>query len=193
MQRVWEASKQIDAPFFRYVFYGGTYGRQYNRTSYTIATSVAFGLKGYLPHYQGGTINKTTGELDLYGKIFEKINGAYTKVGPELIKIGMPRQVYSTPIGTLWKKGDVPNDNKDPAAFGLVAIPKDYWVQVKQGETVFGVFEDDNRQAKVTFANAKKISLFDREKGVWKTLVPTDGVVSFTLPGGMGELLRVER
>jgi hypothetical protein len=208
LMRAWAASKRIKAPYFRYVFYGGQYGQKHNRTSYTIATSVAFGLKGYLPHYLGGTIDKTTGELDSYGHLFKEINGAFTRVGPELIKIGIPKEVYSTPITMYWRKSDVPNDNTNPVAVGLKPIPNDYWVQVKQGDSVFGVFDyDDSSQAiwfanhnaynpqnmKVAFAGAKAVSLFDRNKGNWAELTAVDGCVSFTIPSGLGELVRVER
>ena len=44
--RAWSASKKIESPFFRYIFYGGQYGQRHNRTSYTIATSIAFGPEG---------------------------------------------------------------------------------------------------------------------------------------------------
>jgi hypothetical protein len=208
LMAAWAASKKIEASFFRYIFYGRQYGNRPNRTSYTVATSIAFGLKGFLPHYLGGTINKTNGALDLHGNNFKEMNGAYTKVGPELIKIGIPTAVYSTPITMSWRKHDVPNTNTDPAAVGLQPIPDDYAVQVKQGDAVFGVFDyDKQRQAvwfanhnaynsqemKVAFAGAKKVSLFDRVKGKWNELVLADGVASFTIPGGVGELVLVDR
>jgi hypothetical protein len=208
LARAWAASKQIKAPFYRYIFYGRQYGRRYNRTSYTVATSIAFGLKGFLPHWIGGTINKTTGELDVYGEIFKTINGGYTKISPELIKIGVPNEVYSTPISKTWRKGDVANGNPAPAAVGLKSVPADHWVQVKQGEAVFGVFNYDAKSKAIWFANhnayndqamkvalkgAKKVSLFDRAKGEWKDLAIAGGTVSFTVPGGFGELVKVEK
>ena len=49
------------------------------------------------------------------------------------------------------------------------------------------------QEMKVAFAGAKKVSLFDRQKGAWTDLVPADGAVSFTIPGGLGELVRVGR
>ncbi|MCH7726073.1 MAG: hypothetical protein IH991_06275 [Planctomycetes bacterium] len=208
LTRAWAASQKIGSPFFRYIFYGGQYGRRPNRTSYTVATSIAFGLKGYLPHYIGGTINKATGELDVYGKMFKVINGAYTKVGPELIRIGIPKVVYSTQITMSWRKHDAANGNPDPAAVGLKAVPADYWVQVEQGDSVFGVFDYDKDSQAIWFANhnaynsqemnvafvgAKKVSLFDRATGEWKDLAMKNGTVSFTIPGSLGELVRVAR
>lgn len=208
LMAAWSASQKIDAPFFRYIFYGRQYGNRPNRVSYTVATSIAFGLKGFLPHYLGGTINMTTGELDVYGNIFRQINAAYTKVGPELIKIGIPEVVYSSPITMSWRKRDVPNSNPVPVSVGLQPIPKNFELQVIQGDSVFGVFDYGKNRRAVWFANhnaynpqkmkvaligAKKVSLFDRVNGGWKTLAVENGMIGFTIPGGLGELVLVER
>jgi len=69
-----------------------------NRCGYTIATSIPFGLKGYLFHYAGGVVDAKSGKLDKLGKDLQAVNARFATIGNELMKIGNPSAVYSTPI-----------------------------------------------------------------------------------------------
>lgn len=178
-----------------------------NRAGYTIATSIPFGLKGYLFHYGGGVVDPKTGQLDALGRDLQKVNGKFAAMGDALMAIGNPRAVYSTPISRTAK--DRPVDGAPAVPGGLAPVPEDHWFQVVRGEVLFGMFQDDRQRDVVVFAghNAyapqavtleftrplKSVSFFNRKTGRWIRLRVARHKASFPVEEFAGELIRIER
>jgi hypothetical protein len=178
-----------------------------NRVAYTIATSISFGLKGYMFHYGGGVVDSKTGALDALGRDLQKVNAPFASIGEELMEIGNPSAVYSTKV-TLSAK-DRPTGTDPAVPGGIAEIPAENHFQVKQGEVLLGVFQDEKKNDVVAFSShnayqpqnvileldpkVKKVSLFDRRRGSWKRLKTKKGRVGFQVAVSATELLRVER
>lgn len=175
-----------------------------NRAGYTIATSIPFGLKGYMYHYAGGIVDANQ-ELDALGKDVKKVNAKFASVGGELMKLGHPTAVYSTPI-TI----DAKNHKLAAAAIpgGLTPIPKDSWFEVKSGEVLIGVCKNaakhdvlilachnpyQSQEVTLQLKSAKKAEFYDRAKGVWKALAIAEGQTRVTVEDYAVELVRIER
>ena len=176
-----------------------------NRVGYTYATSVPFGLKGFIYHYTGGITDKKTFALDALGEDLKKVNARFAAVGDELMKIGVPTAVYSTPI-TKSEKNDVV-----PAAVpgGLSAIPKDNWFQITAGEVLVGTFTDAEKRDVLVLAchnpyasqevklaiGAKTMGAeyFDRAVKKWTPLRADAQTVTFKVEDHGVELVRVTR
>jgi hypothetical protein len=172
----------------------------YNRNSYTLNTSLAFGLKVGI-WFIGGPWSPKTGQWNPnYHTIH--IGRDRQRLWPELMKIGRPITVFST---ATTKTPD--NKVKPPGVpKHLKPFPTDYWLQVKCGEVVVGFFKypsgDDAlyvanhnafQEQRVVLAGAPRLSLFDRATGLWQLLPVENGTVAFALPAAGGELLRVEK
>ncbi len=178
-----------------------------NRVGFTIATSIPFGLKGYMFHYGGGVVEKDTGELDALGKDLQTVNANFKPLESELIKIGNPRAVYSTPVTKTEK--DRPTGTEPAVPAGLTGAPDDLWFRVTAGEVVFGLFTDGEKRdvlaiaghnayqpQKVTLqfsADVKAVAIFDRTKRQWESIDVVDEKVSFDVAVFATELVRVER
>jgi hypothetical protein len=176
----------------------------YNRLAYSNSVSIAYGLKGMMYHYRGGTY-AGNGQWDELGKDLGKANGDVLPVGPELMKIGTPIDVYSTPI-SIDAKNRYP---VDPPAVpgGFKAVPEDYWAKFESGEFVVGVFKDKDQRDAAVLANhnayiaqsvklrpkdGKTVELFDRESKSWQALTPADGVVQFEIGPGSFQLVHAK-
>ena len=155
-----------------------------NRVAYTIATSIPFGLKGYLFHHGGGVVDPRTGALDALGKDLQEVNAAFASIGDELMEIGNPTAVYSTEV-TISAK-DHTTGTKPDIPGGLAGIPADHYLQVKRGEVLLGVFPTGKKRDIIALAShnayrpqnlvlepgaaVKKASSFDRGARVWRSL-----------------------
>jgi len=209
LHRAWAAARKASVPFLKYA--DGAPGRigvgNYNRVLYTISTSIAFGLKGYTYHYAGG-IDTNTWKWQTLGEDLKRVNAEVAPLGPELMKIGLPTAVYSTPITKTAK--DRPTGSGAPAVPPeFKPIPKGHWVSVTGGEAIIGLFKDDAGRDALFFANhnayqaqpmalkfnvpVKAVSHFDRKRTEWVDLTQGGGAVRFDVPPAAGELIRVVR
>jgi len=209
LHRAWAAARKTKAPFLKYV--DAAPGRigvgNYNRVLYTISTSIAFGLKGYTYHYVGD-IDTNTWQWKAVGEDLDRVNTAVAPLGPELMKIGLPTAVYSTPITRTAK--DRPTDSTTPSVPPeFKPIPEDHWVEVAKGEAIMGVFRDDEGRDALFLANhncyqtqtielkfnvpVKSVSRFDRQRTEWVELDKSDAGTRFDVPPAAGELVRVMR
>lgn len=206
--RAWNAAKKTDSFFLKYA--DGAPGRigvgNYNRVLYTISTSVAFGLKGYTYHHTGHEIDKSTWKWKTLGEDLSKVNAMIAPLGPELMKIGNPKAVYSTPITLTAKNRPTGADPAVPA--GFEAVPAEAKFKVVSGEAIIGVFDaEKGREALVLanhncylaqkmeleFSGEAQVALFDRSKKSWTVLKANDGKISFEIPEAAVELLLVKR
>ncbi len=175
-----------------------------NRAGYTMATSIPFGLRGYMYHYRGGIVD-ADGRLDALGRDVQKVNAQFAPVGAELMRLSLPTAVYSTPIST-----DARNDEVAPAVVpgGLAAVPADADFAVRSGEVLIGVCADAAKrevlllaghnpyraqEAVLELKGAKTAKFFDRAKGAWQPLVITGGQVRVPVAEYAVELVRVAR
>ena len=208
LNQAFGVTKARQVPFLRYdAASPGIVGQgNPNRAGYTIATSIPFGLKGYMYHYAGGVVNPATGQLDALGKDLQKVNEKFATVGAELMKLGHPTAVYSTLITTDEKNRPTP-----AAALpgGLAAIPEQSWFKVTAGEVLIGVCRDAAKRDVLILAchnpyqnqdvtlklqeGAKKVEFFERSKGAWQALPLANGQTRFTVEDYGVALVRVER
>ena len=210
MQRVYGLAKEKDIYWMRYtgpdpglVGHGNP-----NRVGYTVSVSIAFGLKGYLYHYRGGELNTSTWEWDALGKDLAKVNGEFAPLGPELMKIGLPTAIYSTPTTKTAK--DRPTGQPEPTVpGGITPIPNDHWAQVTNGEAIMSMFTYPEKRDAIYLANhncyqpqemklafqppVKTVAMFDRQTSQWRDLQLENNTASFTIPPFVGELIRIER
>jgi len=206
--RILDAARRTGALFLRYTHADpGRVGiGNYNRVLYTVATANAFGQKGYTYHYVGGTINTDTGEWGPLIKDLARVNAEVAKLGPELMKIGNPTAVCSTPI-TRTAKDDPVEEPAVPAEFG--PVPAAYWFRVARGEAIVGVFRAQGGRDALVLANhnayqsqgmslefhvpVKSVRLFDRKQGEWTELDIAGRRVEFPIPPAACELVQIER
>lgn len=182
-------------------------GSDYNRNSYTLNTSIPFGLKTAI-WFIGGPFDGE-GNIDPNHRFAHlvKIGQEMHLLYPEIGKIGRPEAVYSTPT-TKW------HDNKDKETdvpFRLTPVPDDYWLQVRAGEAVVGIFKYPGGEDAVYVANHNAfapqqmalalegpgtqraaVELFDRQTGQWTPIPEQGGSFAFPLRAAGGELLRVK-
>jgi hypothetical protein len=153
-------------------------------------------------------IDTDTWKWRALGEDLKRVNAEVAPLGPELMKIGLPSAVYSTPITKTAK--DRPTGSEAPVVPPeFQPIPKDHWVQVAKGEVIVGVFQDDQGQDALFFANhncyqtqpvelkfkvpVTSVSRFDRQRSEWVDLTKSDAAVRFEVPPAAGELIRVVR
>lgn len=182
-------------------------GSDYNRNSFTLNTSIAYGLKVVIwfigaPFDARGNVDEKHRFHHLV-RIGEETHNMY----PELMKLGRPAAVYSTATSRA-----PDNRDKDP---GIPAhtkpFPDDHWLRVKQGEAVAGFFAYPDGGDAVYFANHNAFAWqgmvialakqkderaqawqFDRKVGGWAPFEPGD-LFSFPISPGGGELFRFVR
>jgi hypothetical protein len=208
LHRAWAAAQKTNTPWLKYA--DGAPGKigvgNYNRVLYTITTSIAFGLKGYTYHHVDD-IDRNTWTWRVLGEDLKRVNAEIAPLGPELMKIGLPTAVYSTPITKTAK--DRPTGSEQPIVPPeFPPIPEDYWVDVAKGEVIMGVFKDDQGRETLFLANhncyqlqqvelkfkvpVKSVSQFDRQRSEW--IDPKSSTsAGFEIPPAAGELLRVLR
>ena len=207
LRGAWDVCKKKDCSFLIYMQSDpGLVGQgNYNRLAYTNSVSIAFGLKGMLYHYRGGTY-AGDGQWNQLGQDLGKANGDVAPVGPELMKIGSPSEVYSTPM-TVDSKNRYHFDAAVPG--GFQPVPEDFWAKFESGEMVVGVFKDDQKRDALVLANhnayaqqnvklklkdaGQKLELFDRATKSWKALTPADGVISFDIEPGSFQLVHLAK
>ncbi len=206
--RTSDAAQKHDAYFLRYA--QGNPGLvekgNYNRALYTLSVSLVFGMKGYMYHYTGAEIDKNTWQWQQLGKDLARVNARIAPLNAELIRIGNPTAVFSTPM-TKTAKDDPIESDKPYIPPELKAVPADYWVQVEAGEALMGVFNDGNKTA-LLFANhnayqtqemrlrfkqvPRKVARFERADQTWQELDSKDGSVQFEIAPADVELLRAQ-
>jgi hypothetical protein len=205
--RAWEVARQKDARLLRYCDASpGQVGvGNVNRVGWTIATSVAFGLKGYLFHYGGGVIDRDTGELDTLGVDLQRVNAELAPLGPELLRLDNPTAVFSTPVTRTNK--DRPIDTPAPVLPELPGLAENHWYQVLAGEVVMGLFDDADGGSVVVFAShnaycdqavrlrlaePRTASRFDPRTSKWERLMMRDSLLEFTVPAWAPVMIRFE-
>ncbi len=210
LARAWEAARRHDARLLEYCQGDpGLVGKgNYNRVLYTVSTSLAFGLKGYMFHYTGAEIDKSTWEWRPLGEDLARVNAEVAPMGAEVLKLGNPTAVYSTPVSKT-EKDDLIGDGSPVPHPELAPVPSDFYLQVISGETLLGVFQDEEKRDAVIFANhncyqvqkmklrvepgVKKLEVLDRRTGEWRGLVLDGGEAAFELPPGAAAVVRVGR
>jgi len=95
LTRASHLARERKVPFLRYDdARAGIVGKgNPNRVGYTIATSIPFGLRGYMFHYAGGVVDSRTGQLDALGEDLKKVNARFASIGAELMKLDVPSAV----------------------------------------------------------------------------------------------------
>lgn len=208
LSKAWGVAKAKDALFLRYC--DAAPGRvgvgNSDRVGYTIATSIPFGLKGYLFHYAGGVVDDATGALDALGRDLQAVNARFAAIGEEILALGNPTAVYSTPVTRTEKDRPVDGDPVVPG--GLAPLPADHWFRVAGGEVVLGLFEGPEgshvlavasqdahapQTVALEFASPVRIRLFDRARKRWSPSGSAREEVSFRVEEGATELVRIER
>jgi len=190
---------------------GGVFGRwmlgsDYHRNSYTLNTSIPFGLKVVI-WFIGGPFD-AEGNVDPNHRFHHlvKIGQEMHRLYPEIGKIGMPKAVYSTPT-TKWHDNQ---DKEKDVPWRLTPFPEDHWLQVAGGEAVCGFFKYPSGEDAIYVANHNAfapqemalalrgpgtenavLELFNRRTGAWDPLEKKGGVHVFALRAAGGELLRV--
>ena len=217
------AATANNSSFYRWIESKASHSREENvrKTLFTLNTSIACGMKGALwflgtDFVAGMYARDLKGSFDKHEGPFQwnsvgedavKVNKEIMPLAREIMKIGNPVAVYSTPTTKDMGNADLPADQVGKVPGGLAPFPADFWVQPAGGEFVMGVFKDDGKRdaifvanhnslapqdVRLKFAKPVKVSLFSRKEAKW-TAVPAGGnTVSFKLEGGGGELLRVE-
>jgi len=205
LHRAWAAAKKHGKPWLKYT--DGSPGKigvgNYNRVLYTISTSIAFGLKGYMFHYVGNFWDARTGELGPVGRDWKRVNAEFVRIGPELMRIGIPEAVYSTSV-TRTAKGRPTGENEPAVPREFKPVPEDAWFGVEQGEAIVGVFEEhalffanhnayDAQTMRLKVRGHKTGRLCDRASGTWRPLPEEDGRFTFEIPPAAGELVQFSR
>ena len=128
----------------------------------------------------------------------------------EIMKIGSPVAIYSTPITRTLKNRDLPDGKTSMMPGGLEerAFPADFPIQPTGGEFVMGVFKDDRDRLAVFVANHNtyaeqdvtlklsrplKAGMFSRTEGKWQPMTVENNTVRLNLAQAGGELLRFEK
>ena len=205
-------AKERDAWFYGWL--GATPGQpgkgNYNRALWSANTAISCGQKGILWFLATELMDRKTLEWTDAGKDIARVNRAIAPLGDELVRLGLPAAVYSTPVTRTAGNDPLPDGKKSRMPPGLEkhAVPADFWLQAQSGEFVMGVFAGGGAGEAVFLANhntyaeqnaALKLSrplkarLFNRATGKWGPLEARDGVVKVLLAPGGGELLRFEK
>src|SRR5207249_3359924 len=113
----------------------------FNRNLYSAHTGIACGLKGILWFLADDMIDMKTHEWTDIGRDIAKVQREIAPLSEELMKLGHPLALYSTPITKTMNDVRI-KDGKNVFPPGLEgrAFPKDFWAQPTAGEFVLGVF-----------------------------------------------------
>ncbi len=204
LNRASQRARAADTFFLRYCQPDpGRVGRgNWNRCGFTIATSIPFGLKGYFFHFGGGQIDKSSGHLDALGRDLKKVNGFFLPLAEELIKLGNPAAVYSTPITKTAKDRDLGRQPYIPAGS---AIPSDHWFSVTSGEVLIGEFAYPQggralclashnayqpQQVTLDLATPHRVEFFDRQHKAWVPQQGNNKQAKLTVPPAQVLLVR---
>lgn len=200
-------AKGKDARFLRYCAASpGQIGKGNKyRVAYTIATSIPFGLKGFMYHYAGGVVDTKTGKLDTLGEDLRTVHANFAAIGAELMRLGNPEAVFSTPVTRTSK--DKPVDGPAAIPSGLAGIPSGHWFQIDEGEVLVGSFGDKSGARTLALAShnayqpqtvvlrldstATTASHFDSKRGKWRPLKLRQGRLTIQVPASTTQLLRL--
>ena len=208
--RAWAV--QREACFYRWVWVeSGIPGKgNLNRSLYTVNTSIACGLKGVLWFLGTRLLDARTLQWTTTGGDIVQVNRQVMPLRREIMRIGNPAAVYSTPVTKTANDRPLPDGKAGEMPPGLEksGFPADFRLQPGGGEFVLGVFRDDRKRDAVFVANHNayaaqdvvlklarpaRVSLFDRKRGEWQALPVEDNAIRFKLAPAGGELLRFER
>ena len=123
----------------------------YNRSLYTLNTSIAFGLKTGMWFIGGPYANREPDKSKRWNddffmnRIGRHMEPTYKLVG----EMGRPVAVYSTPT----KRDAANKDIKEVVPGKIPAFPEDHWLTIKQGEVLCGFFKLPNKSDVVWIAN----------------------------------------
>jgi hypothetical protein len=145
--------------------------------------------------------------LDTLGKDLQAVNAKFASIGAEVMKIGNPIGVYSTPVTKTNKDRPTGTDPAVPA--GLAALPDEATFKVTSGEVLLGLFHDAEKNNVVALASQNayqpqhvtfefkspvgQCSLFNRETKTWDELKVTANRVEFDVDVFATELMRFQR
>lgn len=184
----------------------GEPGRDFiGRGLYTANTSIACGLKTMLYFLARGYLDEA-GEWTPAGRDVAQVNAQLAPLAAEIMKIGNPVAVHSTPITRTLANEEMPQPAMPPGLEGR-EFPADFWLRPTGGEFVAGIFAHPEAKHAVFVANhnayapqdvvlelrgdAGKPSIFDRATG-WKPLTIEGAAVRVKLPPGGGEMLKFD-
>jgi hypothetical protein len=206
----WAAERQ--AFFYRWVWAtSGLPGKgNFNRSLYTVNTSIACGLKGVLWFLGTQMMDPKTLEWTAVGGDIARVNHEIAPLYKEIPRLGNPVAIYSTPITKTNKDRALPDGKARMTPPGLEgnAFPDDFWVRPASGEFVMGVFGSGKGQAALFVANHNcyaeqavelrfrkplDVAIFDRKEAVWRRMAVAEGALKFQLAPAGGELLRAKR
>ena len=207
----WKWSKDRDSWY--YTWLSATSGQagkgNFNRSLYSANTAIACGCQGILWFLATDLMDPKTLQWTERGRDIIKVHHEISSLSKELPKLGLPSAIYSTSI-TRTLNNEPIKDKKQTMPPGLEghAFPKDAWIQPIQGEFALGFFTAADKGHAIFVANhnayaVQKVALkltqparasfFDRAEGKWQPLLVRDGVISFRLDAGGGELIRLEK
>ena len=102
-------------------------------------------------HFTGGVVDSKSGKLDALGEDLQSVNAAFAAIGPEVMRLGNPVAVYSTPVTKTEKDKSIEGAATVPS--GLTAIPEDTGFAVEKGEVLIGTFRDPEQREVFAFAS----------------------------------------
>jgi hypothetical protein len=180
----------------------------YNRSLYTLNTSIAFGLKTGMWFIGGPYASREPDKSkrwnnDFYmNRIGRHVQPTYKLIG----EMGRPVAVYSTPT----KRDAANKDIKQIVPGKIPAFPEDHWLTIKQGEVLCGFFKLPNKSDVVWIANHNAyawqgvvmevqqskdkpivVSEFNREMRAWEPLGARK-LVNFAIPPADARAFRFE-
>lgn len=202
MMKMFKCNQKLGAQTGRWIVMAG---REKDR--YTLHQSIATGLKT-LMWFLGGPWDMKTQKWIPDHYILE-LNREIRPMYGELMRIGFPVAVYSTPVTRTAANAEVPRHLPEP----LVAVPGDFWLSVERGEVLIGVYRYADGCDAVYAANhnafgaqevtmvlapekdrqVAEVRLFDAAAGGWRTLTRSDRKFTFKLSPGSGALLRFDQ
>jgi hypothetical protein len=181
----------------------------YNRSLYTLNTSIAYGLKTGM-WFIGGPyasrepdLSKRWNDDYFLNKIGRHMQPTYKLIG----EMGHPVDVYSTATRRTAEN----KEKKLEIPAKTTAFPKDHWLQIEQGEVLCGFFKMPDKSDVVWIANhnvyawqgvvmALKpqanerliVSRFDRGTSKWVTM-GAQSEVNFGIPPADARVYRFQR
>ena len=181
----------------------------YNRSLFTLNTSIAYGLKTGM-WFIGGPYasrepdtKKRWNDGYFLNRIGRHMQPTYKLIG----KMGNPADVYSTP--TRRSAANIKKEFKIPDK--TTAFPEDHWLQIKQGEALCGFFMLPDKSDVVWVANHNAyawqgvvmelkqqgeqrivVSQFDRSNSRW-SVIGSPPEINFPLPPADARVFRFER
>jgi len=185
------------------------YSDHYHRSLWSANTCIACGYKGIMWFLGSGFMDTNTLEWKQGKTHVLDVHKQIVPLGDEIMKLGLPVAVYSTPITKTNEDKPLPDGKPQTMPPGLQnnGFPRDFWIQPAGGEFLMGVFKDEtdrdaifvvnhNSQApqKVILRLGKPAiaSLFDRGEAAWRSVEVNNNTLSFDLGKAAGELLRFE-